>query len=274
MLLFAAIFGGSHEARAQFSACGTGPTAGYINQTTGTASTNSVTGLPELGSTLVPVDNTIYCVDYTVHKGTGIVDYGYVQFQLLVVKTSLTNPPANDTSLPGGGNLQIVGIAPTAYYSVSGAGIMIPPGGTETSYAVPVTITSSNIYDSTAIPVGGVNPDSIYTADGDDSMIRGLSFTFTYGADTITVANFTHTNNPTISGGSYSNCGNANCDLHATYSSTSPNLAGGGLANEIGDAIPEIDGAKLPQVLLLLSAAYLICRRRAGARSSTSPSSS
>lgn len=222
---------------------------GVIEAATGTSATGHFGA--ELGSATVPVSSTTtYCVDYTIHSDNGSnADIGYVEFAILVTKNSLINPNNSDP-----GNLTVVGLMPTVYYTPTG--VLIPSGGTPTSFAQPFLITSSTL---------GPN----LTADADDGMIKGNQTAFNFqfkdaNGATITVSNFSASNNPSVTGVCTSTC-----DVASTFSTSVNFLDGnndGTISSPIGfgdiNPVPEIDGGRLPQIILLLSTLYLLVFRR------------
>lgn len=231
--------------------------SGYQQAAPGTSATGHFG--PELNNAALP--NGFYCVDFTIHKSTGSnPDVGYIEFALIVEKTSNVTPNPSDP-----GNIKVISVQPVVYSLVTG--VPIPPGGTETLYAPPRTVTSST-----------VGPG--LTMDGDDAMIKGelvpggngLSFTFTgtTGA-TVIVDGFTTSNNPRVTVSSGPNPCASNCNLTGTYS-TSVNYLNsnndGTLSSPISGfdsgigAVPEINGGKLPPLVALLSMIYLLVSRR------------
>lgn len=235
--------------------------SGYQQAAPGTSATGHFG--PELNNDALP--NGFYCVDFTIHQHSGAnPDTGYIEFALIVEKTSNVSPNPSDP-----GNIKVISVQPVVYSLVTG--VPIPPGGTPTLYAPPRLVTSST-----------VGPG--LTMDGDDAMIKGelvpggngLSFTFTgtTGAAVI-VDGFTSSNNPRVTVSSGPNPCASNCDLSGTYSTSVNFLQGNndgtvstpisGFDSGIG-AVPEINGGKLPQLVALLSMIYLLVSLRRSRR--------
>lgn len=168
------------------------------------------------------------CYDFTITDNQQ--NTGFIQVQVNYT-----------ASAPGSNVMNITGIQ--AVYA-DRTGVAIPRGPASTDFAP----QASNVSLTT-----GTNAQF----DWDDKEIRNLSFSFTGGTfnGTVLVQNFQPPGNFRVDVTDTS--GNFNCSNICEYRPTDslPGLP-------IGQAIPEIDGGRLPHVAFLLAGGYLIWRRQ------------